>query len=217
MIISHKYKFIFIANPKTATQYVRKILEPFLDVTDDEISYLFKIKKSKYSELNKLRTEHIRAVDIKNIVGNKIWNTYFKFSFIRNPYTRFVSIFLFNNRNKKYYSDINNLIQNWKENNIVLKEFKNMSNKNFFKKTQSYWFTDENENLMIDFIGDFDNLDNDLKYIFNKCSIGKYSKMKKINSSISHNYKDYLNNYTIKFIDEYYKKDFYIINKKLNG
>ena len=95
MIISHKYKFIFIANPKTATQYVRKVLEPFLDVTDDEISYLFKIKKSKYSELNKLRTEHIRAVDIKNIVGNKIWNTYFKFSFIRNPYTRFVSIFLF--------------------------------------------------------------------------------------------------------------------------
>ena len=109
-----------------------------------------------------------------------------------------------------------NIILNWKENNIILKEFKNMNNNHFFKKTQSYWFCDENDNLLIDFVGHFENLHNDLKYVFNKCSIGKYNKMEKINNSISHNYKDYLNDYTTNYINEYYKKDLFIINKVKN-
>ena len=119
MIISHKYKFIFIKTNKTAGTSIEIALSRFLG--DDDIitpiapedektradlgyrgpqnylapfrgydvrgvaSFLFKGKK-KCRFYN-----HISAEKAKSHIGNQVWDDYFGFCFVRNPWDRIIS------------------------------------------------------------------------------------------------------------------------------
>lgn len=122
MIISHKYKFIFLKTAKTASTSVEIALSkhcgkkdsitPMLPV-DEEIrrglqyrgsqNYLSPITDYSAKEIINLvfrRSEkkqryyhHISAEEVKNYVGDKIWNSYYKFCIERNPWERFISLY----------------------------------------------------------------------------------------------------------------------------
>jgi hypothetical protein len=84
--ISHKYKFIFFSYPKTGSTSVRSILDKYSDICA--------------TTYNKRTTEnpfysHITAAETKKIFEEKGWDfdSYFKFVFIRNPYSRIVSLY----------------------------------------------------------------------------------------------------------------------------
>lgn len=203
MIISHKYKFIFIAIPKSASQYIRKIIRPYLGSKDQETCKLFdNIQSKQYPNLKGVG--HKSAQQIKKEVGEKIWNSYFKFAFIRDPYERIISIFSFKKR-----KEIDELKEKKKENTInaiynqnpFTKTFYHTRIQSFFKKTQSYWIFDDNNNLMIDFIGSMNNLHNDLRFIFKKVGLPEYIEKPIINKSIQiDNYNKYYNNTLISLI-----------------
>lgn len=203
MIISHKYKFIFIAIPKSASQYIRKTIRPYLGSKDQETCKLFdNIQSKQYPNLKGVG--HKSAQQIKEEVGEKIWNSYFKFAFIRDPYERIISIFSFKKR-----KEIHELKENKKDNTInaiynqnpFTKTFYHTRIQSFFKKTQTYWIFDDNNNLMIDFIGSMNNLHNDLKYIFKKVGLPEYIEKPIINKSIQiDNYNKYYNNTLISLI-----------------
>ena len=57
----------------------------------------------------------MRASQVKNQIGEDIWNSYFKFCNIRNPWDKTVSAFHFNNPEIKDKSqdDIINLFREW--------------------------------------------------------------------------------------------------------
>lgn len=80
MIISHEHRFIFFRNGKTGTSSIGTALSGYNDV------------KELSGEMNGLwSTKHIPPVVARSMIGEEIWNSYFKFVFVRNPYDWVIS------------------------------------------------------------------------------------------------------------------------------
>ena len=86
MRISHRHKFIFFSNPKTGSESVRALLDPYSDISGVP---MWKLDGSTpfYS--------HIRPVEVREEFERVGWDfdAYFKFSFVRNPWSRAVSLY----------------------------------------------------------------------------------------------------------------------------
>ncbi len=86
MRLSKKHQFIFFANPKTGSDSIRALLDPFSDV-----------KSVTYREITDENPfySHIRPVEVKAILDRWGWNydEYFRFTFVRNPWGKLVSLY----------------------------------------------------------------------------------------------------------------------------
>lgn len=125
MILSHKYKFIFIKTNKTAGTSIEIALSKFCGKEDiitpiadqdeamrRELGYpgpqnyfapLGAYRPRDWVNLLLLRKKerfynHIGAAQIRGYVGEDVWNSYYKFCFERNPWDRVVSQYYFRNR-----------------------------------------------------------------------------------------------------------------------
>ena len=85
MIISDKYKFIFVRIPKNASTSMFDALK-----TLDPDAYLSSVDVPPYS--------HETGLEARKIAGEEKWSTYFKFAFIREPKSRFFSHYAYNLR-----------------------------------------------------------------------------------------------------------------------
>lgn len=121
MIISHKHKFIFLKTNKTAGTSIEialsaacggeDIISP-ISPTDQEtrasLGYRgpqhHQAKAVEYGvgDIAKLLIKgskknryygHISATRVKALIGGKIWNSYYKFCFERNPWDRVISLY----------------------------------------------------------------------------------------------------------------------------
>lgn len=91
MIISHRHRFVFAAIPKTGTHSVRQALRQHMGPEDQEQVRLFVEKALPYPELAKIGHGHITLAELRSVVGEEMFASYFKFAFVRNPFDRFVS------------------------------------------------------------------------------------------------------------------------------
>jgi hypothetical protein len=82
MRISHKYKFVFLSNPKTGSESVRHLLDPYSDIKAED-------KKTRPFRV------HSTAVETRDIFRAKGWDfdAYYTFTFVRNPWARLVSAY----------------------------------------------------------------------------------------------------------------------------
>lgn len=99
MRISHKYKFIFFANPKTGSSSVRQFLNPYTDVQPVR-NYLKRTPENPFYP-------HITPAETKILFKEFGWdfNSYNKFVFVRNPWARLVSLYEHVMRNPKNQMD----------------------------------------------------------------------------------------------------------------
>lgn len=86
MRLSHKYKFIFFCNPKTGSESVRKILNPYSDMAGT--AYLERTASNPFYS-------HITPIETKIIFEKAGWDfgSYHKFVCVRNPWARLVSLY----------------------------------------------------------------------------------------------------------------------------
>lgn len=82
MVYSKKYNFIYLHTPRTGGASIQKALSPFLD---EEYSWC---SRGVESYLN-----HMSSSQGKEYLGDHIWNNSFKFAFVRNPFTWWMSGF----------------------------------------------------------------------------------------------------------------------------
>lgn len=84
MILSHRKKFIFISIPKNATTAIRYGLRRWADVKSigDRESYFY---------------HHVNGAKMEEYFNQEglAWNEYYKFAFVRNPFSRIVSQYFY--------------------------------------------------------------------------------------------------------------------------
>ena len=83
MAVSHKYKYIFLKVPKTASTAVLNYLQSIDE--DEDIEEIENSKEFKHYN------GHIPAYILRKYLGEEIWNSYTKFGVVRNPYTHTMS------------------------------------------------------------------------------------------------------------------------------
>lgn len=124
MIISHKYKFIFIKTCKTAGSSIEVALSKFCSskdvITGSNLEEEMKRKlgyrttqniiipkscfgfhdwrRFLYKGTRPSYNRHGSARQIKKYIGEEIWNSYFKFCVERNPWDRMISLYYFCNK-----------------------------------------------------------------------------------------------------------------------
>ena len=206
-MINKKYKCIFIEVPKTGSTSIRGLLgKPFkahLDVREVKkrlvSQYPYDTKHYAYYNwiYSKLTSERK-----KNHTGLKIFDSFFKFGFVRNPWSRTVSLYLRNQgiqmKDKMSFEEFANWIQ------LSSDTCKHPSP----KKNQLDWFTDDEGKVIVDYIGRFENLKQDWEYISGK--IGLTSSLPHLNRNPMMERKDYrsfYNSNTIEIIHKKFKTD----------
>jgi hypothetical protein len=199
MLISHKHKFIFIAIPKTATHAIRFALRPQMGENDLEQVSLFQNKKLPYEGISNLDHGHIKCTEIMPILGDTIWNTYFKFAIVRNPFDRFISYVAFIHRNNPQFK-INP--SPFLYNAIINKQ----THKHILFKPQTDFIYNEKGKLMIDYVGRYENLQESYNYIANRLGIPSHT-LEVVNTSIRNSYIDYFDEELKKFVLNFYRSD----------
>ena len=182
MFINHEHKFIFIHIPKNAGTSIRNSFE--IEGYDKKV-----VKKN---------WPHDTCLEIKDYCGEEVWNEYFKFAFVRNPYDRLVSYYHFHKSPQyKYPARANSLpFDQW-----VMKGLdSNM------KKNQT-WYLDED----VDYIGRFENLEKDWELICKEIGITPY-KLPKFNVSDHNEWKSYYTDDSEKLVNRIFQDDFEVFN-----
>ena len=204
MIISHKYRFIFFAIPKTGTHSVRFALRPYLGANDEEQVNLFKPSKLSSVNFQQRKDGHMTAMEIKPVLSAEIWHSYFKFCFVRNPWDRFISTVFY--RNKDLAQSNGPLIPRFHE--VIDKQ---SQNPNLFYKTQASFVVDDNNKIMMDFIGKTETMQEDFNEICKRLQIPN-QQLERRNSSPHDLYLQYYNAILLDRVTKIYAQDIALFN-----
>lgn len=137
MIISHKYRFVFIKTIKTAGSSVEVALSPAcgeadvftplspanpchrprnyysrwpVDVLCAKVERARKIVHRDSMFFHRFYYEHMGAKRIRKLTPGRVWRTYFKFCFDRNPWDSVVSFYYWKTRNQEKREDFDAFI-----------------------------------------------------------------------------------------------------------
>ena len=181
MIISHKHKFIFLKTRKTASTSTEFALNEICGpddivtpVTSNErnrtglgprnyhyrpplLSTEWPNLISRYvrnGEMPLDYNQHMHGWRVKRRVGAKIWNSYFKFAFDRNPWDREVS----------WYSHHLSVAR-------FTGSFKEHLNRLPTHKVGNFEIYSCNGKVAVDFVGRYENLETDLAYVMQQIGV----------------------------------------------
>ena len=101
-MICHHYKCVFVHIPKNAGQSIEHVFLNLLNLTWETRAPLL-LRCNDRLELGPPRLAHLKADEYVryNYLTQEMFNDYFKFSFVRNPWSRIISIYKYLGFNKK--------------------------------------------------------------------------------------------------------------------
>ena len=169
MLVSDKYKTIFIHINKSGGTSIEQVFRP---------NAIFK-------------KHYLTAREIRDIVGDK-WDRYFKFAIVRNPWDKMSSLY-------RYRRDINLIPLSWSFSKFI-KKIDTLNNKSPSKSARNLLRTtnqlehciDDNGNIILDYIGKFEEFKKSWEKISKK--IGFKKKLPHVKSTVKH--KHYSKYYT---------------------
>lgn len=229
MLVSHKYQFIFLKTIKTASSSVFDFFTPFClpakklkkenddhYLKDKYIGFYKTGIVGNFEEKIHAKKRHVSCSEVKKILDNidtKIWNTYFKFCVVRNPWDLCVSRFFWIEIALKKNDLTKNVRLKFKD--MIEKAYDTFKNKNKDK----YFAIEKPEEIykldgkyICDFHIKYENLKDDIKTVCEKCNIENYDLKNLLNlksgirdKSIHYSY--YYNDYLKNIVAEIYKDD----------
>jgi len=206
MPISQKHKCIFIHIPKTAGTSIESCLDMHGDLDSIGLKK-YTNQTSNFDTLYGNDLQHLRAKEIEAHVGKETFETYYKFSIVRSPYTRAVSDAAWEGgkwEKKETLSQIQ--FDKYIENLWTCYEKKNFTIHNAPQNT--YLFS--NGKSLVDFIGKQESLTHDWKIIQRILNV-KCELPKRMQSSYQDPF-SYYNKQSLKIIETVYSQDFELLD-----
>lgn len=193
-MISHKHKCIFIHCQKCGGETVEELLGAY-DNMARKLDWLTPEEK------------HWTYKECIDNYGEETWNSYFTFSFVRNPWDRIISWIFYSNRME---SDPTGKVLQPHQQHLP-DEYVRIKLKN----PKPYWVKNTYTSLLgikpnkkhkLDFIGKTENMKNDLNFIRDKLKIQKDIKILNKTKHRKH-YTEYYDDNTMRLIGELFKDD----------
>ena len=197
MIISKEKKFIFAAFNKTGSQSMEAALEKYKSgfiTLRLKMSHRYLHLHSSSCSKDVIFT-HLPPRCIKRLVGEEFWGESYKFTFVRNPWARVVSLYFHHRRDRDKYPLAQEDFQEWLR----------LGGTGSVKKLMSDFACDENGNVIVDFIGRFENLERDFRTIC--CRIGIDCELPHLNKTNHQDYRCYYTEETKEMVRDWARKD----------
>lgn len=156
--------------------------------------------------------EHRTALMFRDYLGEEQFNRVFKFAFVRNPWDKVVSHYCY-----RYQTNQTQL----KSRNIGFKEWimltycrKDPNHLDFPRMflPQLDWICDEKGNVIIDYIGRFENIQHDFNKICDRIDIKRKLLPHKNKTKRKRDYRLYYDEESNEIISKYFKKDIEYFN-----
>lgn len=232
-MICHQYKCIFVHIPKNAGQSVEHVFLNSLGLTWETRGPLL-LRNNKREEIGPPRLAHLKAGEYVRFryLSQELFDQYFKFAFVRNPWSRLVSIYKHLGYSKK--CDFTSFVND---------EFRNkiFRSKSWFVGPQSDFVYAKDGRLLVDYIGRFEDLQKGVDYVSQKTGLpptqlphinesnskqsGREKKLKKTQSALLRpsgnmqsykTYQEYYSSETIDCVAQLYEKDIRLFGYDFN-
>jgi len=190
MRISHKYKYIFIAVPKTGSESVRAALNPVSDI------------KSNGETLYHYHKTYASA--LKDFDYTKDYKC---FGFGRNPWSRAVSFWKHIVKSAQYDTPYGRQARSkLKSGKNCDKNFKSFVLNSGLINPCTHWLSSDGKNIDINFTGKIENLTEDFNKICDKIGIPP-QQLPHVNKTKHKHYTEYYDDETKQIVAEKYAKD----------
>ena len=192
-MISHTHKCIFVHIPKCAGTSIENLLTP-------DVNWWLR-------KINHRSEQHLTIGEMKqNDEYKKHLSAYFKFSVIRNPWSRFLSAFVFAKKEfRKTRCSFKKFCLNTQKNCP-----QKGSHKPYYRYIQTnqfdYLYDKENGKILVDFICRLENMQDDFNIVCDKIGISQ-QKLPHKNKSEHKHYTEYYDDETKSIVAEKYAKD----------
>lgn len=173
-MICKDYNCIFVHIPKTAGQSIENFFLNLVGLTWETRESLT-LRYNEDPSLGPERLSHLTAAEYVSCghISKEDFLSLFKFSFVRNPWARLVSEYLYRKYNMQF---------SFKE--FVMGGFPEPSLSNDYRHImpQSDFLYDQEDSLLVDFVGKFERLQSDFDLVCQKIGI-ENSTLPHVNST----------------------------------
>lgn len=223
MLLSYKKSFLFVHNPKAAGRSVKHQLGQYSLYSPSKFHSLNKIieninpgilsfenHKNNFFRNNINRRfffdGHHTAAQIKKRFKNSEWDKLFKFGFVRNPWSREVSLYFFIKQNLAQHPEYE-FINKFNS----FKCYLDWTLQNKPLRFQKDYFCDSNGELIVDYIGKIETYDKDMSIVLDKIGIKKMQSTNE-NQSKHNDFREYYDNESFDWIKSMYHRDITFFN-----
>ncbi len=171
-LINHTHKFIFIHAPKNAGTTLTELLTQFTLWNDIELGGTVYGEAIGVPYASRFGIgKHARAINVRNLVGNAYWDSYFTFAFARNPFSRAYSIFRFLKKwNAWDGSEVMDQFATFSD-FVESRYFQDDPGPDYLFKPQHFWIADEDGLPIVDYSGRVETFADSIAHIQGKLSI----------------------------------------------
>lgn len=217
MILSHKHKFIYIKTYKTASSSIEAMLsqicgpDDVITPTTDQLMAGGRMPPQNYRLDHPLVPnrplwrrllrrperfyhatvgfyEHMPAWQIKAYVGDEIWNSYYKFTFERNPWAKQISWYFYKTKTKSPRPSFERFMAN--------KEKAHVDNYSLYTAKGK---------IAVDFLGRYETLNDDLAHVLKEIGIENLTPLPRLNAlGIGGAYRELYTDKTRKLVEDWY-------------
>ncbi|MDX1406522.1 MAG: sulfotransferase family 2 domain-containing protein [Saprospiraceae bacterium] len=199
--IDTERKFLFVHIPKTAGTSIKKAL----GLTPE--------------------ASHGKYFHFRERLGPRAYRKYYKIAFVRNPWDRFLSFYLYARMDENFYHSTRNpdkalygknrhydLLKHASLNDcahyLIEGRFKPLSGTFYFMAPQCEWIMDEQDTLQIDFLGKYESLEADVSQVCDHLGMPD-AHLEVINNSRREraDFRQYYDAETRALIAKYYERD----------
>ena len=196
MIISHKFKFIFIKTQKSAGTSIEVSLANVCGKDDIVTPYpKYSVEGFQPRNYEGFR-QHMSASQIKERIPIETWNNYFKFTFERNPFDKMVSWYWDRKWHEKFQKNFC--------------EFCVECSQGLRKFPKGYELYTIDDKVVVDFIGKYESLKKDFEYVCNKLDVHLSPSLPQLRSEYKEDdrhYSDFYNSETRKIVETIFRKE----------